>query len=71
MQFHRLWWQVGQGATCCDVKGASDVDCVVAFVHARCFEVVGHVRQRRVAQQVAQTGRPDPAGAEVLVAIEP
>ena len=50
---------------------AADVDRVVALVHARRLQDVRRVPERRVGEHVAEAGDADPAGTEVLVAIDP
>ena len=59
---HRLRWQVGERPARRDVVGAGHVDRVVALVHPGRLQVVGDMRQSRVAQQVrrAQARRSGP-----------
>ena len=54
-----------------DVVRPPDVDLVVALVHARRLDVVGHVGQPRMGEPALDPGHADLAGPQVLVAVEP
>ena len=67
---HRLGRQVGQGAPGGDVVCPGQVHRVVALVHPGCLEVVRDPRQQGMAEQMAETVGPDPAGTQMLMAVE-